>query len=80
MCCKKAKDFWNVDGDQELSGHELVSPKFTLWNATPSEGDTWSTRTLKTNSSNVHASAFVTRGMVEHVEEFSAKGETAVGH
>ena len=77
----RIEDYWNVDGDRNLSEPWTCFTQFTILNEKPPDRQTWSGKRLtKMQATTRPDHLFMARNLVRDVESNSAKGEAAMGH
>ena len=73
MAGTPCQQFWNVEGDRDLSEAWTGFAQFTILNGKPPDGFTWcgrreEGRLTKTQTNDIEARSFVARNMVKDVK------------
>ena len=72
-------DYWNADGDRELSDTWTGFTRFTFLNEKPPDGYTWS-RATDNEANDIQARLPVSRDLERHVRSVETKREAKVGN
>ena len=77
---RRIDDYWNVEGDRDLSDARTGFTRITMLDEKPPDGYTWSGERQTKEANNIHARSRVTRNMEKHVRRSPTQRKTKVGY
>ena len=80
MLEKSIDDYWNVDGDRDLSDGWTVFSEFTILDGKPPDGYTWFRGAADKEANDIQARLFVARDMERHVRSVETKRKAKVSY
>ena len=76
---RRIDDYWNTEGDRDLSDAWTGFTRFTMLNEKPPDGSTWSGARLTKKANNIQVRSFVARNMGKRQTQLNEKKKAEVG-
>ena len=80
MLERRIDDYWNVEGNRDLSDSWTGFTRFTILDEKPPNGSSWSMVRLMNKQTTSQARLLVARDMERHVRSSATKRKTKVGY